>query len=79
MGCGTIRPKAELLRLVAVAGRVVADPAATLPGRGAYVCGPGCAQRAIERRAIGRALRGRADISEDFVESIRLHGKEANP
>jgi predicted RNA-binding protein YlxR (DUF448 family) len=74
-----VRPKADLLRLVAMAGRVVVDPEAMLPGRGAYVCGPECAQRAIERRAIGRALRGRAEISEDFVESTRLHGKEANP
>jgi predicted RNA-binding protein YlxR (DUF448 family) len=74
-----VRPKPELLRLVAVAGRVVADPEATLPGRGAYVCGPECAHRAIKRRAISRALRGPAEISEDFVESTRLHGKEANP
>jgi predicted RNA-binding protein YlxR (DUF448 family) len=74
-----VRPKPELLRLVAVSGRVVLDPAATLPGRGAYVCGPECAERAVKRRAVSRALRGPAEISEDFVESIRLHGKEAHP
>jgi N utilization substance protein A len=79
IGCGTIRPKPDLLRLVAVAGRVVLDPAATMPGRGAYVCGPDCAERAVKRRAVSRALRGPAEISEDFVESIRLHGKEAHP
>lgn len=74
-----MRPKPELLRLVSVGGRVVTDPAAKLPGRGAYVCGPECAERAVKRRAVSRALRGPAEISEDFVESIRLHGKEAHP
>ncbi|MET0602575.1 MAG: YlxR family protein [Baekduia sp.] len=79
MGCGTVGPKSELLRLVAVAGRVEVDPAATMPGRGAYVCSPECAEQAVKRRAVSRALRGPAEISEDFVESIRLHGKKANP
>jgi uncharacterized protein len=74
-----VRPKAELLRLVAVGGRVVIDPEATMPGRGAYVCGPACAERAVKRRAVTRALRGAAEISEDFVESTALHGKKANP
>jgi predicted RNA-binding protein YlxR (DUF448 family) len=68
-----------LLRLVAVQRRVVLDPTATLPGRGAYVCGPDCAERAVKRRAVSRALRGPAEISEDFVESMRLHGEKANP
>jgi predicted RNA-binding protein YlxR (DUF448 family) len=68
-----------LLRLVAVERRAVLDPAATMPGRGAYVCGPDCAERAVKRRAVSRALRGAAEISEDFVESIRLHGEKANP
>jgi predicted RNA-binding protein YlxR (DUF448 family) len=68
-----------MLRLVAEAGRATVDPDATKPGRGAYVCGPDCAERAVKRRAVSRALRGPAEISEDFVESIRLHGKEANP
>jgi predicted RNA-binding protein YlxR (DUF448 family) len=67
------------MRLVAVSGRVVLDPDATMPGRGAYLCGPACAERAIKRRAVSRALRGPAEISEDFVESMRLHGQEANP
>jgi predicted RNA-binding protein YlxR (DUF448 family) len=74
-----IRPKAELLRLVAAERRVVLDLAATMPGRGAYVCGAACAERAIQRRAVSRALRGTAEISEDFVESIRLHGEKAHP
>jgi predicted RNA-binding protein YlxR (DUF448 family) len=67
------------MRLVAVSGRVVLDPSATMPGRGAYLCGPVCAERAIKRRAVSRALRGPAEISEDFVESMRLHGEKANP
>jgi predicted RNA-binding protein YlxR (DUF448 family) len=50
-----------------------------MPGRGAYVCSPECAEQAVKRRAVSRALKGPAEISEDFVESIRLHGKKANP
>jgi predicted RNA-binding protein YlxR (DUF448 family) len=74
-----VRPKAELLRLVEERGRVVVDPAAVLPGRGAYVCDADCAERAIRRRAIGRALRGGVEIPPDFVESVRLHGEKAHP
>jgi predicted RNA-binding protein YlxR (DUF448 family) len=51
-------------------GRVVADQAATLPGRGAYVCGPACARAAIERRAFARAFRQAVSVGDDLVESI---------
>jgi predicted RNA-binding protein YlxR (DUF448 family) len=64
---------------VAVGATVVVDPRATLPGRGAYVCGADCAERAVKRRVIGRALRHQADIPPDFVESVRLHGEKAHP
>jgi uncharacterized protein len=74
-----VRPKAELLRLVAVEGRVRPDPAGKLPGRGAYVCDDVCAERAVKRRALSRALRHGIEIPPDFVESVRLHGQEAHP
>ena len=69
-------------RWVATYTSPVADPS-SLDGFSNNVdrltVGPDCAERAVRRRAVGRALRGPAEISEDFVESIRLHGKEANP
>ncbi len=39
-------------------GALVADPAARLPGRGAYTCStPACMQRAGERGGFSRAFR----------------------
>jgi predicted RNA-binding protein YlxR (DUF448 family) len=64
---------------VAAGPRVVVDPAARLPGRGAYVCDADCAERALKRRAVTRALRRTAEIPPDFVESVRLHGEKAHP
>jgi predicted RNA-binding protein YlxR (DUF448 family) len=56
--------------VVVVADRVVADPGATLPGRGAYVCNARCAQTAIDRRAFPRAFRRAVSVGDDLVESI---------
>jgi predicted RNA-binding protein YlxR (DUF448 family) len=53
-----------------VDGRLVADAAATLPGRGAYVCDAACARAAIERRAFSRAFRRAVSVGDDLVESI---------
>ncbi len=55
-------PKAELRRFVAVEADGVRclrhDPAGRAPGRGAYVCATDeCYERAVARRAFGRALR----------------------
>jgi predicted RNA-binding protein YlxR (DUF448 family) len=66
-----VAPKPQLHRLAAADDRVVADPAAGIPGRGAYVCGPGCAERAVQRRAFGRAFRRSVSVPADLVESIR--------
>jgi hypothetical protein len=70
VACGRRAPKATLRRLAVVGERVVADPAATLPGRGAYVCDPACARAAIERRAFARAFRRAVSIDDDLVESV---------
>jgi uncharacterized protein len=58
VGCGVRAAKTDLLRVVAAGGEIVPDPAARMPGRGAYVHpGRGCLERAERRRAFGRALR----------------------
>jgi predicted RNA-binding protein YlxR (DUF448 family) len=58
IGCGVRTAKSDLLRVVAVDGEVVADPAARRPGRGAYLHpSVDCLERARRRRAIPRALR----------------------
>lgn len=58
LGCRQRAPRSSLLRVVARDGVAVADAAASLPGRGAWVHpDSGCVENAIRRRAFGRALR----------------------
>jgi uncharacterized protein len=70
VGCGRIAPKATLCRVAVAGDRVVADPSASLPGRGAYLCNAACADTALRRRAFARAFRRAVAVNEDFVESI---------
>jgi predicted RNA-binding protein YlxR (DUF448 family) len=61
VGCGASAPKRDLLRFVARDGALVADPAQTAPGRGAYLHrDPACWERARRRGAFARALRAPA-------------------
>lgn len=57
----TAQPDTQLLRVVAdpdVPGRVLADPARKLPGRGAWITSSlDAVELAEQRRAFGRALR----------------------
>ncbi|MCC6222321.1 MAG: YlxR family protein [Thermoleophilia bacterium] len=63
VGCRTRAPRAELVRFVARAGTLTADPTGRAPGRGAYTCRRGaCFERAVARRAFARALRQRVEI-----------------
>jgi N utilization substance protein A len=70
VGCGRTAAKAELVRLVARDGTAVVDRAQRLAGRGAYVCGRGCVDRARTRGALSRALRRHVTIDAQTVESI---------
>jgi uncharacterized protein len=70
VGCGRVASKAALRRLALSGGQVVADPRATMPGRGAYVCGPECARAAVRRRAFGRAFRTSVSVDPNLVESV---------
>jgi predicted RNA-binding protein YlxR (DUF448 family) len=66
IGCGDRAAKSDLLRVVAVGGDVVADPAARMPGRGAYLhLSQGCLERARRRRAFSRALRAKGPLCDD--------------
>jgi len=40
-------------------GELTWDRDQRAPGRGAYLCGPGCLTAAVKRRSLGRAFRGR--------------------
>jgi len=66
VGCGTRAAKSDLLRVVAVDGEIVVDPAARRPGRGAYLHpSKDCLERARRRRAIPRALRVTGPLADD--------------
>lgn len=58
VGCRARAPKPELLRLVVVEARIVADPTAIRPGRGAYVHRRvACVEASFARGGLARALR----------------------
>lgn len=58
VGCRRREPRSALLRVVAGDGVLVADSAARLPGRGAWVHPEvRCVEQAVQRRAFTRALR----------------------
>jgi predicted RNA-binding protein YlxR (DUF448 family) len=61
LGCGAKRPKVELIRLALWnEGELRVDREHKLAGRGAYLCGKGCLQAAVKRKAFFRAFRGKA-------------------
>lgn len=63
VGCKTRAVIGELLRVVAVDGRLVVDERRRLPGRGAWLHpGPGCLAKAERRRAFPRALKAQGAL-----------------
>ncbi len=59
VACRTMRPKRELVRVVASPdGTVSLDPGGRKPGRGAYLCRSGdCLAAALKGRKLDRALK----------------------
>ena len=88
VGCRKRELAVELLRVTAVSTGngeyvVTADPAGTLPGRGAWLHPvPQCAKEAIRRRAFARALRitGALDTTAvvEHIEQVDAPGAPAN-
>jgi predicted RNA-binding protein YlxR (DUF448 family) len=65
VGCRQRAPKRELVRLVRGPDGVALDPAASAPGRGAYVHrDAACIGRALAKGALARALRTGVDEGE---------------
>ena len=58
LGCRTRADKSALLRVVGQGGDVVPDPFGRMPGRGGWVHPTHeCIDKAISRKAFGRALK----------------------
>ena len=67
VGCRERRPQDELVRCVLTdAGPLVSR---TAPGRGAWLCGPGCLEPARRSRGFQRAWR--RDVPPDLFDRLR--------
>ena len=70
LGCKERGDKASLVRLVADGDTVRVDRTGSAPGRGAYVHrDPACAEAAIARGALARALR--VGLNTDGAATLR--------
>ena len=78
VGCRTLHPKGELLRIVRRAdGTIGIDPTGKSPGRGAYLCRCiACVQEARRHGGLSWSLKGRvAPAVYDAVEAA-VSGEE---
>ena len=70
VGCRSRAPRSSLLRIVVQESELVADPSATRPGRGAWLHPTAeCFDRAVKRRAFGRALRADGALDTAAIRS----------
>lgn len=69
-GCGEMKPKRELIRVVKQKdGSILADAAGKAAGRGAYLCADrACLQKARKGRRLERALS--CQISDEVYEAL---------
>jgi uncharacterized protein len=73
VGCGKKQPKVLLHRLVLnEQHQPVLDRPQGAPGRGAYLCGPGCLQAAVKRKAFQRAFKKNVALDVPNLEAAFL-------
>ena len=77
VGCNTVRPKSELIRIIRTAeGEILYDPTGRMNGRGAYLCNDNaCLDKAVKRRSLERSLK--SEISDEIIEKIRKEMQNA--
>jgi predicted RNA-binding protein YlxR (DUF448 family) len=71
--CGKKKPQCELRRVAALQG---GEPQCDLDfkasGRGAYLCNDAsCVEKALQRKALERALKLRDPLTEEFKANLR--------
>jgi predicted RNA-binding protein YlxR (DUF448 family) len=76
VGCRTVQPKRQLVRLVrTAAGEVVLDPTGKAPGRGAYLHDRrSCWRKALSGAALGQALK--VNLTEANLSELRARANE---
>ena len=64
IGCGEVKPKRELIRLISNKDNMVEiDPTGKKAGRGAYLCyAPPCWEKGLKRERLERALRKKISL-----------------
>ena len=73
LGCGKKQTKALLRRLVLdEKNQPLLDRSQGAPGRGAYLCGPGCLQAAVKRKAFQRAFKKNVALDVTHLEAAFL-------
>ena len=81
VGCGQMKPKSELIRVVRdSAGSVSLDPVGKKPGRGAYLCpDPACLAKAKKKKALERCFEQPvpAEVYEALEAQLSEAAKEA--
>ncbi|MCL4516995.1 MAG: YlxR family protein [Firmicutes bacterium] len=72
VGCQTVRPKKELVRVVRTPeGEVLVDPTGKKSGRGAYLCpNVECLKAAVKGKRLQKALE--QPISEEVLQALGL-------
>ena len=72
VGCGQMKPKAELIRVVRdSAGGVSLDPSGKKPGRGAYICLQGdCLTQARKARRLEKAFS--APVAPEIYDALEV-------
>lgn len=70
VGCGTIRNKNELIRVVrSPENEISIDGKGKKSGRGAYLCkNPECLKKAVKAKRLDRSFK--VKVSEDILESL---------
>lgn len=65
VGCRSVRPKLELVRIVRRPdGQVEVDPGGKMSGRGAYICpSRECLEKAVAGKSLERALQAPIDAA----------------
>ena len=69
VGCGEMKPKKELIRVIKTEDEILIDSTGKKNGRGAYICGdPECLKRARKSKGLERSLK--AVIPEEVYEKL---------
>lgn len=78
MGCRTVEPKRQLVRLVRSAeGRVTVDPTGKAAGRGAYLHDQrSCWEKALNGGALAHALK--VELNDADRAALQAHGAQFN-